>query len=246
MKKTGWFLGVVIAGLIVWTISKQVLPEVGQSELPPVTSLDPNATNFSPKVLILSGKIWNSTPYLIWCGNRFELAIIGSTNYYLKEWRGEARKENGSGYNISLISGDFGARTHRRWLSYATQGGGGGLSPDITIECLARRLWTTNGFIGARPDELAVKQWNKTEDFSNLEKFGPYLLPRKIITTETFNPGQVLTREYTVETIIFSDEPTLEWLDKIKETYFKNYLRAIEKPQTNATPSISDVITNKI
>ncbi len=192
---------------------KEIWPPAKQSELPDVTAQDPNATNFLPRMLILSGKINESrtTGYPIeWCGDSFELAIQDSTNYYYKEWRDQKDKSNGQMYGseVFVIQGDSAVR----WACFEPRSGlgidcgGGKFSPRSMADILpARNLWAENVFEGVKSDNQKAEMFDgdKTEKYLNLEKFGSWFLPRKIVIIEKFGPSVVLTKEYIVANYFF-------------------------------------------
>jgi len=85
----------------------------------------------------------------------------------------------------------------------------------------ARNFWADNTFLGVKPDNQKIEIFggDRTEKYLDLEKFGSYFLPRKIIITVRLGPPVVLTKEYIVEKIIFSKEPTAQWLDEMNEKH---------------------------
>jgi|GEM_PF-6687514 len=163
---------------------KEIWPPAKQSELPDVTAQDPNATNFLPKTLILSGRINESrtTGYPIeWCGDSFELAILDSTNYYYKEWRDQKDKSKGQMYGseIFVIQGDSAARwtCFQPRLGPGIDCGGGKFSARSMANILpARNFWADNTFLGVKPDNQKIEIFggDRTEKYLDLEKFGSY------------------------------------------------------------------------
>jgi len=102
---------------------------------------------------------------------------------------------------------------------YGSGGGGTGGYGNAKNELLAGRdLWKGTNFVGASNDVLKLtngpNSFPRTEEFSKLEKFGTYLIPRKIIFQDQDYKRQFT---YRVEKVQFRNDPTESWfLEKAK------------------------------
>ena len=148
---------------------------------------------------------------------RFEVRSRGFDYYYCERWRGHEWKV-GSWYQIELAMPGFSGTRHLGKLGHTTRGGGSPseVDPADSIR-LARHLWRTNNeFIGAGAEKQIVRgKYGPLEQYFNLERHSPYLIPRKIILSDAER------REvYTVRKIEFWPTPSSEWYAQIQRKYF--------------------------
>lgn len=158
----------------------------------------------------------------------------GVNHYYCKKWRGNEWKV-GSWFQVELADEDFSQTWRLSYLSHTIRGGGGSwLRPNDIILC--RRLWTKDGFMGAKADDLEVetKLWSRKEEFKDLIKIGPYLIPKKVRLTQ----GKERDETYTIRKVEFSNEPSINWFGKIKQKYFDrdSNLRTVDLNEPGIVP----------
>lgn len=170
--------------------------------------LNPNRPGFKPQVVILSGTL-NGNSY-------FEIRMRGADYYYSREWNNLQWKV-GSWFGMHLVIPGYAWHYGLGYRTFEVGGGGGsgyGASGDIIP---ARRLWKGTNFIGANTDELIANepQWHNTEEFQNLEKVGPYLIPRRII----YSGGIAGQEIYTIKKVEFWNEPSTNWFWDLKKKY---------------------------
>jgi hypothetical protein len=167
--------------------------------------LNPNLRGFKPQVVILSGTTEDGF---------FEIRMRGADYYYRKTWN-QMDWGMGARFDLELDTPEF-SMTWGLHRSGAGTGGGGGFSPapnDGLV--LARRLWNGINFVGADTNRLSFEEnpSGMREDFANLKKVGPWLIPMQI-KFRGLHSGV-----YTVRKVEFWTEPDTNWYFQVKRKY---------------------------
>jgi hypothetical protein len=170
--------------------------------------LNPNAPGFKPQVVILAGTTERGF---------FEIRMRGADYYYCEEWN-DPEWENGSWYRLYLAIPDFAQSWGLSRGRFGTRGGGGswlGRSEDLV---LARRLWNGTNFIGATTNDTVAeeRQPQVREEFEDLEKVGPFLIPKRI-NFESFSGG---SKTYNIKKIEFWNRQSTNWFLDVKRKHF--------------------------
>ncbi len=191
--------------------------------------LDPNRPGFKPQVVILAGTFdFKSTRGAGSRSGLFEIRMRGREYYYRKVWRGSDWRV-GSFFDVMIQTPESWFRLDLRRLPHTTRGGGsGGVFDDATI-MLARRLWSTTGFVGANQAELVAEdRLGQIEEFKGLIQVGPWQIPRKI----RLSRGTERVENFVIHKVEFSALPKAEWFQQILAKYRDQDLNyaTIEEP----------------
>jgi hypothetical protein len=145
---------------------------------------------------------------------KFEIVTCGHDLYLKREWK---TFFGGWRWNVEMAMANFYQNMRVGWRGMGSGGTGQGGYGNANNELLAGRdLWKGTNFVGASNDALEFvngsNSFPRTEEFSELEKFGTYLIPRKIVFQDN-------NRQFTyhVEKVQFRNDPTEPWfLEKAK------------------------------
>ena len=138
---------------------------------------DPGTTGFNPGVLVLAGTYQSSNRH-----GHFEVTMRGHDLYLRREWN------SGHWWKWeveSLVTNHY-RHPMARWRRMGFGGGGGGGEYGQGLLVLARRLWSSNGFVGASGGQLCFidKDHERSEEFAELKELGPYRIPMSIKFTD--------------------------------------------------------------
>jgi hypothetical protein len=145
---------------------------------------------------------------------KFEIVTCGHDLYLKREWK---TFFGGWRWNVEMAMANFYQNMSVGWRGMGSGGTGQGGYGNANNELLAGRdLWKGTNFVGASNDALKFtngpNSFPRTEEFSELEKFGAYLIPRKIVFQD--NKRQFI---YRIEKMQFRNDPTEPWfLEKAK------------------------------
>jgi len=230
MKATRIILLVICGLIIVWLLLPILLPlntpDVAsavkhQPFLQPsqwdTNSLNPAQTNFSS--VILSGHYEMIANGARSSSGNFEIVMSGYDLYFKRRW--EIYKHSWY-WNIEMAVTNFTGffQMHPKASSPNGAGGGGSNMGGKSAFLPARRLWNGNNFIGASDKTLLTTNAGvfskESEEFSNLQQLGPYLIPKTITFVDFENYRWI----YYIEKIQFRDEPDADWFVKICDKWF--------------------------
>ena len=160
---------------------------------------DPGTPSFKPTVVTLAGTFESTNN-----SGFFEIHMRGRDLYLRREWKG--------GYwwhweIESVVTNDY-QRYSWRWRGNGSGGGGGSGHHGETAFVLARRIWSTDGFVGASENQLQSedKSEGKFEAFSDLTQYGPYKIPTMVRFKD--HNGE---KTYHVRKVLFTNQPGPDW-----------------------------------
>ena len=170
----------------------------------------PDQTNFS--TLVLWGTYESTasahTPER---SGEFEIVMRGRDLYFRREWK---RRLSGWRWRVEMITTNSYSDGLIRWKGMGSGGGGSGSENGKNEIVVGRRMWTETNFVGVLKEftrETTGSDFKKkTEEFLDLEKYGPFLIPKRIIFKNW--DKQVFT--YKVEQVQFRNDPDERWFIK--------------------------------
>jgi len=179
-------------------------------------TVDPAASNFT--TVILNGTYKSTaSQYTPARSGNFEIVMCGRDLYFKREW-----KTFVGGWNWSIETGvtNFYGLLNIRWRGNGS-GGGGTHGENARQKLLVgRRLWGETNFVGALNDSLnainGTSNFKEREEFSELKRFGSYLIPQKIVF-ENWDKRQFT---YRIDKVQFRSDPTANWFIKIRDKRF--------------------------
>jgi hypothetical protein len=181
--------------------------------------VDPSNSNFT--TVILSGSYESRTAqYTAARSGNFEIVMRGRDLYFKREWKTFI---GGWNWTIELGVTNYYGLLGIRWRGNGS--GGGGTHGFGAAEKLlpGRRLWGSTNFLGASNDFLKLTNGTyysnfrkETEEFSDLKKFGPYLIPQRIVFV-SWDESQFT---YRVKKVQFRNDPTASWFVEIRDKRF--------------------------
>ncbi len=179
-------------------------------------SLDPAAVSFS--TVVLYGE-YDSTAgeFERARSGKFELVMLGPDCYFRREWR---QRFGGWRWRVEMAVTNFYSDISISWRGYGSGGGGTDGYDGVNRLLVGRRLWAGASFAGASTNSLHATSggsFRRTEEFSDLVRHGPFLIPRRIIFTNWDH--RVFT--YRVKGVLFRNDPDSSWfLEKRKRFHY--------------------------
>jgi len=141
---------------------------------------------------------------------KFEVVTCGHDLYLKRQWK---TFFGGWHWNVEMAMSHYYINMRIGWRGMGSGGTGqGGYGITNNELLIGRDLWKGTNFVGASNDALKFvngpNSSPRTEEFSELEKFGSYLIPRKIVFQDQDYKRQFT---YRVEKVQFRNDPTEPW-----------------------------------